>query len=500
MHANYKIAVIGSGFAGLSAAAYLAKSGCQVDVFEKNTQIGGRARQFNDKGYLFDMGPSWYWMPEVFESFYNAFGYTTSDFYELERLSPAFDMIFEGFEKFSVSNKVDELTQAFEGIEHGGAEQFKKFMADAQVKYETSMHDFIYSPGLSPFEFMNVQAMKNAMKLSLFGSFKKHVASHFNHPKLRALMEFPVLFLGAQPKDTPSLYSMMNYAGLQLGTWYPQGGFFSVVKAMQQIGEELGVTYHTSAPVEEIHALHNKVRGISVQGQFHEFDAVVGAADYHHIESNLLDAAYRNYNEAYWQKKVFAPSSLIYYLGIDQKVEKLNHHTLFFDEDLDRHADEIYNTKKWPTAPLFYVCAPSKTDPSVAPAGKENLFLLMPLATGLEDSDSLREQYFDAMMERLEAYTNTNIRGHIEVKHAYCLKDFENDYNAYGGNAYGLANTLRQTAFMKPKMRNKKLKNLVYAGQLTVPGPGVPPAIISGKIAADQITLTLNTENYEITV
>ncbi len=201
----------------------------------------------------------------------------------------------------------------------------------------------------------------------------------------------------------------------------------------------------------------------------------------------MLDKEYRNYDEKYWNKKTFAPSCLIFYLGFKEKISNLKHHTLFFENDLDLHTTEIYTDKKWPSKPLFYVCCPSKTDDNVAPENCENVFLLMPIATGIEDSEAMREKYFLEMIERIEKHTeSSHLSSKIDYKKSYCLNDFINDYNAYEGNAYGLANTLSQTAVLKPSLKNKKVKNLFYTGQLTVPGPGVPPSIISGKIAATE--------------
>ena len=305
-------------------------------------------------------------------------------------------------------------------------------------------------------------------------------------------MEFPVLFLGAMPKDTPALYSLMNYAGLKLGTWYPMGGFGSVIKAMEDVATRRGATIHLNSEVEAIRTENHLATGIMVNGIQVSFDAVIASADYHHVEQKLLPQSLRNYNEAYWDKKTFAPSSLIFYLGINKRLSSLHHHTLFFDHDLEQHAIEIYKQPSWPSKPLFYVCCPSKTDPSVAPEGHENLFLLMPLAPGLEDTEDLREKYFSIMMERLESHVGEAIRGHIDYKRSYCVRDFQSDYHAYKGNAYGLANTLPQTAILKPSIRNKKVRNLFYTGQLTVPGPGVPPSIISGNVAAQQLQNYLN--------
>src|SRR5690606_32384956 len=305
--------------------------------------------------------------------------------------------------------------------------------------------------------------------------------------KLIALMEFPVLFLGAMPQDTPALYSLMNYAGLKLGTWYPEGGFGKVIESMGKLAEDKGAIFHLNSAVEEIVHLNKAVHGVVVNGEKLAFDAVVASSDYHHTESRLLKSEDRNYSEEYWNKKTFAPSCLIFYLGLNKKIKSIEHHTLFFEEDLNQHSHEIYKEPQWPSEPLFYVCCPSKSDDSVAPEGHENLFLLMPIATDLPDDETRREKYFQDMMQRLEKHVGEDLLASIDYKKSYCVNDFKLDYNSYKGNAYGLANTLMQTANLKPKIKNSKIKNLFYSGQLTVPGPGVPPSIISGKLAAQQV-------------
>ena len=485
-----KIAIIGSGFSGLSSAAYLAKEGYEVHVFEKNESFGGRARKFEIEGFSFDMGPSWYWMPEVMESFFKDFNSSVSDHFELKKLSTAFNLIFEGNEKVSIPNDYKELKKTFELIEVGSSVELDNFMQDAKKKYDISFSNLIEKPGLSIGEYLDYETIKAAMNLSLFGSYQKMVYKKFKNPKIRALMEFPVLFLGAKPQNTPSLYSLMNYAGLKLGTYYPMGGFYSLVEAMVKVCKNQGVSFHNNSSITNINITNKLATSITINGEQNKFDGLIGSADYHHVET-LLPVEYRNYSEKYWKTKTFAPSSLIFYIGINKKVSKLEHHTLFFDTDFEQHATEIYDTKKWPEKPLFYTCAPSKTDPSVAPENCENLFILMPLASGIEDTDELRDKYFSILMGRLEKHLGENISDHIIVKKSYCIKDFEKDYNAYGGNAYGLANTLNQTAIFKPKIINKKIKNIVYTGQLTVPGPGVPPSIISGKIAANLLSQSL---------
>lgn len=482
-----KIAIIGSGFSGLSAAATLGKQGYNVHVFEKNKTTGGRARQLTENGFVFDMGPSWYWMPDVIEKYFQHFGYRVSDLYDLKKLDPGFRIFFGKGDILDVPENFEDLCDLFEKMEKGASSELKKFMKEAEYKYNVGINDLVFQPGLSIFELLRTDLITGVFKLQVFSSFSRHVRKFFKNPRLIALMEFPVLFLGAKPQNTPALYSLMNYAGLKLGTYYPMGGFGKVIEAMEKIATENGVVFHNNEAVTSIDISNKKAVHVSARDHGMDVDGIIGAADYHHIESALLPESFRNYSSDYWNKKTFAPSCLIFYLGIGKKLPGLLHHNLFFDEDLDQHAIEIYDTKVWPAKPLFYVCAPSVTDASVAPEGNENLFILMPLAVGLEDSEILREKYFSLIIKRMEKHIGVNITNDIVYKKSYCVSDFVRDYNSYKGNAYGLANTLSQTANLKPGIQNKKLRNLFYAGQLTVPGPGVPPSIISGQVAAKEL-------------
>lgn len=483
-----RIAVIGSGFSGISAAAYAAKSGNEVHVFEKHHQPGGRARQFKtDKGYVFDMGPSWYWMPDIIEGFFSDFGCKSSDFFNLVSLDPQFEMVFSE-EKIAVPKKNEDIRELFEKIETGAAMQYDQFMQSAQFKYEVGMKEFVTKPCYNWLEFASFKIAGSALKLDLLSNFRKYVSGYFTDPKLRSLMEFPVIFLGASPKNIPALYSLMNYGGYILGTKYPMGGFYQLVLAMKEVAERQGVTFHFNHEVQKINTEKGKISSILVDGKTYEFDAIIASSDYHHTET-LLPESLRNYDEKYWKTRTFAPSCLIYYLGIKGKIPNLKHHTLFFENELDNHIDCIYENKQWPSEPLFYTCCPSKTDAEVAPEGCENLFLLLPLAPGIHDEESVREKYLMEMLERIEKHTGAaDLVSRIEYKRSYCVSDFISDYNAYGGNAYGLSNTLSQTAVLKPKIRNQKIRNLFYTGQLTVPGPGVPPSVISGKIVATEVS------------
>ena len=485
-----KAIVIGAGFAGLSCATALAKRGYAVTIVEKNEQPGGRARQWQADGFTFDMGPSWYWMPEVFEEYFERYNHRVSDFYRLDRLDPSYQVVFGPDDTVKVPAQLSALRQLFESLEPGAAARLDEFLRQAAYKYRVGMGEFVWKPSRSVREFLSPRLLVDAVRLDLLQSMSRHVRKFFRHPHLLKLLEFPVLFLGATPENTPALYSLMNYADLALGTWYPQGGMYQIVRAMVAVAMENGVMIRCSAPVAAIEVTDDgRASGVSLEsGEFVPADIVVGGADYHHVEQQLLPIRWRTYDEGYWQKRTMAPSSLLFYLGVSRRCANLTHHTLFFDEDFSRHAADIYEVPAWPARPLFYVSAPSVTDSTVAPAGCENLFVLMPVAPGLPDEgEANREHYYNLLLKRLEAHCGHPIREHVVVKRSYAHRDFEADYHAFRGNAYGLANTLRQTALLKPALKSAKVRNLYFTGQLTVPGPGVPPSLISGEVVAREI-------------
>ncbi len=478
------ILIIGSGFSALAAACYLAKKGNKVTVYEKNESIGGRARQFVSNGFTFDMGPSWYWMPDVFEKFFLDFDKKPSDYYELTKLSPAYTVFFGSNELVTIADNLPEIIATFESIEEGSGKKLEIFIKSAQENYDIAIKDVVYRPGESPLELITIETAKKVDQF--FSTISKDVRKKFKNDKLIQILEFPVLFLGAKPSKTPSFYSFMNFADFGLGTWQPKNGFFDVVKAMQVLATELGVTFETNANVEKICIENKQAVGIICNSKNISADIVLSGADYHHTET-LLDQKYRQYSENYWDKKTFAPSSLLFYVGFNKKLKNVTHHNLFFDTDFNLHASEIYDTPKWPTEPLFYANFTSLTNSKTAPEGCENGFFLIPIAPGIEDTPELRETYFKKIVTRFEKITHQEIEKNIIFTKSFCVKDFVSEYNSYKGNAYGLANTLLQTAFLRPNLRSKKIKNLYFTGQLTVPGPGVPPALISGKLVSDLI-------------
>lgn len=490
-------AIIGSGFSALSAACYLAKDGYKVTIFEKNKTIGGRARQLKKEGFTFDIGPTWYWMPDVFERFFADFGKKPSDYYQLDKLSPAYSVYFGKDDYITIADTLEKICQTFEQEEPGSSLKLRKFIDNAQHNYEVAIKDLVYRPGVTPFELMTPVTIKKLDQF--FSTIKKDVRKEFKNERLAKILEFPVLFLGAKPDNTPSFYSFMNYADFGIGTFHPKKGMYQVILAMEQLALSLGVTIKTEQSVDKISVSNENVTSITANGETLPFDIVLSGADYHHTET-LLDATHRQYSETYWEKKVFAPSSLLFYVGFNRKLNNVNHHTLFFDVDFEVHAKEIYDTPQWPKDPLFYASFPSLTDQTVAPEGQEAGIFLIPLAPGLEDTPALRTLYFDKIIARFENLTSQSVRKNIIFKESFCVNDFIQDYNSYKGNAYGMANTLFQTAFLRPKLKSKKVKNLYFTGQLTVPGPGVPPSLISGKLVSELIKKHNTLKNYETAI
>ncbi len=477
------IAIIGSGFSALSASCYLASSGHNVTVFEKNSTIGGRCRQLKKEGFTFDIGPSWYWMPDIFNKFFADFNKKTSDYYQLDKLSPAYKIFFKD-DQITIGDTLDKICLEFERIEKGSSVPLKKFINKAASNYDIAINKVVLKPGLSPFELVTPETITRIDQF--FKTISSEVRKNFKNPKLISTLEFPVLFLGAKPNKTPSFYNFMNYADFGLGTWHPKGGMYEIIKAMSALAESLGVLIKTDSNVSKIDVSDKKATSIVVNNKTLAFDIILSGADYHHSET-LLDQEHRQYSENYWSKKTFAPSSLLFYIGFDKKLNNVQHHNLFFDTDFENHAKEIYDNPAWPKDPLFYANFPSVTDKSMAPEGSETGFFLIPIAPGIEDTPQIREQYLDIILNRFEKLTKQDVKNNIIFNESFCVNDFIEQYNSYKGNAYGMANTLLQTAFLRPNLKSKKVNNLYFTGQLTVPGPGVPPALISGKLVAELI-------------
>lgn len=487
-----KVIIIGSGFSGLSAASYMAKAGWDVTVIEKHDIPGGRARRLKENGFIFDMGPSWYWMPGVFEQYFENFGKKISDYYKLKRLDPSYEVYWQN-DRVQIPAGYEALKRLFEDVENGSSLKLDEYLEQAQFKYNIGINKLVQKPGRLWMEFADREFLRGILKMDVFTSIKSHIHKYFKDTRLRQLLEFPILFLGALPENTPALYSLMNYADIIGGTWYPEKGIYSVVEAMYSLASELGVKFLFNEDALSINISDGAAGSITTETssairKSYNADVIISSADYHFTETRLVEKRYRSYTNKYWEKRTMAPGCLLYYIGLNKKLTGITHHSLFFDVDFNEHARDIYKTKKWPADPLFYVSATSVSDNTVAPGGHENLFFLIPVASGLTgDTDELRERYFEKILQRFEARTGQDVKNSIVYKKTFGPSDFAGEYNAFKGNAYGLANTLMQTAVLKPSCKSRKVKNLFYAGQLTVPGPGVPPSLISGEVVAREV-------------
>jgi phytoene desaturase len=482
-----KVIVLGAGFSGLSAAAYLSRQGFQVEIIEKNSTPGGRARKLETNGFSFDMGPSKYWMPEVFERFFAHFDTHPSNYYDLVSIDPSIRIFCKNEEFIDFPSNLEELYQVFEKIESGSSKKLKSFLKDSKKKYKLGMHHLIYKPGLSYSEYLSPKIIFGLLFSHSVGSFSAYTKGLFKDQRIRRMLDSQLISVGMVPSCTPAFYSLINYANIEFGTWYPMGGMQKVAESMAEVCTDFGVDITYNVNVDQLDVLKGEVN--SAHFGFRNFygEYFVSSADYPHTDSNLLTLKHSNYNQKYWDKKSISPSTLTFYIGINKKVPHLMHHNLFIGTDFSNHLNDLMSKSKWSETPAFFVTAASKTDASVAPEGCECLVINIPVASGLDDSGKIREHYFNMVIQRLEHFTGTTLSDSIVYHKSYAHTDFANDYNAYKGNAYGLANILKQTGPRRPKIYSKKLSNLFYTGHFTVPGAGVAPSIISGEIVAREI-------------
>jgi phytoene desaturase len=483
--AGTDVTVVGGGIGGLSAAAFLAADGAEVRVLEKNEQLGGRASRMHRDGFTFDMGPSWYMMPDVFERFFAQFDRQPSDYYDLEHLDPHYRVFFTDGDQVDVTGDREQLVDLFESYESGAGEAFRDYLETSQEHYETAMPHFVYEDRSRLRDYVDLDVLRAApVGLSLLGTMEGHVADYVDHPKLRQLLQYTLVFLGGSPHNTPALYNIMTHVDVNLGVYYPDGGLGAVVDALVELGGELGVTYETGAEVTGMAGRPAGVRVETADQGSATTDAAVANADYAHVERELLSPSDRQYGDAYWEERTYAPSAYLLYLGVEGDIDPLAHHSLVLPPDWDRHFEQIFDDPAWPDDPAFYVCAPSVTDDSVAPADHSTLFVLVPIAPGLADGPEARADYRDLVLERLATHTGVDVRDRIVVEEDFCVSEFAERYNATQGTALGLAHTLRQTALLRPSNTSKTVDGLYYTGAFTTPGIGVPMCLISGEHTA----------------
>ena len=483
-----QVIVIGSGFGGLAAAGLLAKDGHNVKVIEKNDHAGGRASIWKKDGFLFDLGPSWYLMPDVFEKFFAEFNKKPEDYMNLVRLNPSYRVFYGKDDFIDISKDLEKNLELFESIEKGASEKMKKYLETSRYQYDVAMKDFIYKDYRHLTDFFKPKLVKEGIKLHMFDKLDSYAMRFFQSDRIRKILEYTIVFLGGSPFDSPALYSLMSHVDFKLGVWYPMGGIGKLVEAMQKVAEQNGAEFIFNSPVNKIKVEAGMVKSVLTKSQEFEADIVVCNADYPYAETNLLDKNNWSYSRKYWDSRKIAPSAYLLYLGLDKRIDSLIHHNLYFDKNWENHFNQIFHKPKWPDNPSYYVSCTSKTDKSVAPKGHENMFILVPVAAGLEDTQRTREKYFLKVLKHLENLIGESIIDSIVLKRIFAHNDFIDRYNAFKGTALGLAHTLRQTAIFRPQHESKKVKNLYYTGHYNHPGIGVPMVIISSQIISKIIS------------
>ena len=483
---NKKIVIIGGGFGGLSTACFLGEKGFEVELIEKNESLGGRASVLEEEGYRFDMGPSWYLMPDIFERFFNKFEREPEDYYSLTRLDPNYSIFFKDGDRMDVPADPEEAADLFETYEEGAGDAFMSYLEKSEETYEIGMNEFVLKDRNNFRDYISLDVLRNARGISLIKKMQDHVEEYFDNPKLQQVMQYTLVFLGGSPKNTPALYNLMSHVDFNMGVYYPEGGIYSVIEGMKELAEEKGVKFSTGEEVRNIDRKDGK-NIVETDDRKIECDAVVSNADYAFTETELLPEKYTTYDEDYWDSKTYAPSAFLIYLGVDGELENLDHHNLVLPEDWNEHFDKIFDDPNVPENPAYYVCNPSETDESVAPEGKSAMFILVPIAAQLQLDDEKRDKFRELVMEDLRENADTDLEGRIEYEKIFAGEEFREKYNSYNGTALGIAHTLRQTSVFRPKQRSKKMENLYYTGQYTNPGIGMPMCLISGEHAAEKV-------------
>lgn len=484
-----KVVVIGGGVGGLAAACLLGKAGYAVTVLEKNAQLGGRAGQLRAKGFTFDTGPSWYLMPEVFERFFTAMGERVEDHLRLVKLAPSYRVFYKGGQELTMTGDLARDMATFESIEPGAGQKLKAYLERAAYIYSVSADRFLYKNYTHWGDFMTPDVVRASTKLPLFSSLHRQIAKSFRDPRLQQVLEFPAMFLGASPYNTPALFSLMNHVTNTQGVRYPMGGMYEVVQVLVKIGKKHGVAYKTNTPAEKILAEQGRARAVAAAGRTFPADIIISDAGRQHTETVLLDAVHRDRTPRYWRGRTLAPSALLLCLGVSRQYPSLTHHNLVFSKQWRRNFQDIFKGADFPADPSFYVCAPSKTDPSVAPQGAENLFVLVPVAAGLQYTPQHLNAFAGTILETMERELHLPaLRQHIVCRKQFCVDDFASQFNAPGGTGLGLAHTLRQTGLFRPANTSKKVCNLYFVGADVHPGIGLPSVLISAQLAFERIT------------
>ena len=504
--------VIGGGISGLASAALLARDGFSVTVLEQRKQLGGRAGSWEQDGFRFDTGPSWYLMPEVFDHFFQLLGTSADAELDLEKLDPGYRVYSEGHDE-PIDLRADREANIalFESIEPGAGKRIRKYLASAEDTYAMAIRRFLYTTFQNLRGLAAPDVLRRLPKLArlLIEPLSTFAESAVKDRRLWQVLGYPAVFLGTSPYAAPSMYHLMSHLDLADGVLYPKGGITEVIAAVERVARREGAKIIAGAKVERIVVEDGHVTGVvhrDRRGVQHTApaDLVVSAADLRHTELQLLDKEHRTYPAAHWEKRDPGPSAVLVYLGIDGPVPGLLHHTLVFTEDWKANFGAIFGADRHvPDPASIYVCAPSETDTSVAPPGSSNLFLLVPLPADLSigrggvdgAGDYEVERIADRAIDVVASRSGVpDLRERIRVRRTIGPRDFADDYNAWNGSMLGPAHTLKQSAFFREKNASRKVEGLYYAGASTIPGIGLPMCLISAEVLLKRIHGDTSTE------
>jgi phytoene desaturase len=477
--------IIGGGLGGLSTAALLAHQGYNVSLYEAMPRLGGRANLIQEQGFRFDAGPSWYLMPDVFEHYFALFGKKPTDYFELDRLDPSYKIFFEDTGKtITITGDLERDLPKFEELEPGVTPRVREYLRRSEYQYKIALGQFVYKNYDSVFDFLTLQTAIQGSKLRVFEKMQKYVSRYFKTDAMQKIMQYTLVFLGSSPYNTPALYNIMSHVDFNMGVFFPRGGIYKLVEGLVKLGGEYGVEYHTNVPVQRIVTQSGKATGIILQdGTEVPADLVISNADIAFTERSLLPPEARTKPDSYWDKRILAPSGLVLYLGVQGKIDTLEHHNLLFSGDWGANFSQIFDKPQLPDDPSFYVSMTSKTDATTAPEGHENIFVLVPIAAGQEYTEEQLDAYTDKILVMMEQHMGVeNLRQRIVYQKRYATADYERDFHTLGGSALGLAHTISQTAIFRPNNVSKKLNNMYYVGAGTNPGIGMPMTLVSAEL------------------
>ena len=491
--------VIGGGIGGLATAALLAKAGMKVSLYEGRAAVGGRASVWEQDGFKFDMGPSWYLMPDAFDQFFKLMGTTAAEQLNLVRLDPAYQTRNEGYgDKLLIRESVADNKALFEALEPGAGQKLQEYLDSAEDTYRLAVDKFLYTNFENAKPFTNAQVLSRAGKFvsQLLVSLDSFVSKHVTEPRLKKILDFPAVFLGASPYSLPSMYHLMTHVDMNVGVFYPMGGFYTIIQAIERLAVEHGVQIHTNSPVTKILVDQSgRAAGIEVGAAQVTADIVVANADLHHVETKLLEPKRQSLPAKWWDKKQPAPSGLLLFLGVKGSLPQLDHHSLLYTKDWQANFDMVFKkadgNSKVPAPASIYICKPSATDSSVAPEGYENLFVLVPIAPDVAigaggingTGDVSLEAAADEIIAQIADWCEIpDLQERIVLRRTMGPADFAREFNAWSGTALGMAHTLGQSAFFRPKNVSSKVSGLYYVGHNAVPGIGLPMCLIGAEL------------------